>query len=149
MYSNRWAPTEYLPGFLQPPCMVRLSCILMGKQHASPQHAAAETQVVHFPPRLLLIKHNFMAGLQKKVLPGKDWLLHVFPRFHPAACASLLNKKLTAASYNRLKCSLCTGQHGLEQERWAACMATGTTQHTKYPSHAQPSSPPRLGTVEI
>lgn len=92
------------------------ACILMGKQPASPQHTAAESGVVHFPPWLLPNKRHFMAGMQKKVLAGKDWLVHTFPGLNPAACASLPDKMLTAAFYNKLKCSLRRGQCGLEQE---------------------------------
>jgi len=90
--------------------------ILVGKQCAFLQHTAAETPPVRFPLRLPLITHNFMTRMQK-ILPGKDWLVHTLPELCPAACASLPDKKLTAAAYNRLKCSLCTGQCGLNQER--------------------------------
>lgn len=87
-----------------------------------------------------------MTRMQKKVLPGKDWLLHTLPGLYPADCDSLLDKKnLTAASYKGLKCSPCMGQRGLERERRAACVATDRTRHTKHTSQAQP---PGLGTAE-
>lgn len=82
----------------------------------------------------------------KKDLPGKDWLVHTLPGLYPAARASLLDKKLTAASYNRLKCFLCTGHHGVEQQRGEQ---PAWFWHTESPSHAQPSSPPGMGTAEI
>lgn len=85
------------------------------------------------PPLLLLFTCNFMAGMLKKDLPGKDWLVHTLPGLYPAARASLPDKKLTAASYNRLKCFLCTGHHGVEQQRGEQ---PAWFWHTESPSHA-------------
>lgn len=90
--SNRRTLAKYLPGFLHPPRIDTHLHIFMEKQRASPQCAASETQTVHCQLCLLLITCNFKTRMQKKVLPGKDWLVHMLPGLQTAPCANSCTK---------------------------------------------------------
>lgn len=136
--SNSWTPTKHPPGFLRPPCRAGCSCI--------PTARGCQSWPVCCPPCLLLITHGSTAGMQKKVLPGKQRLVHTLPGLYPAARASLLDKKLLPTMDSEVPSALASVVWAAG--RWGVCMAMDTAWHTKCPSRAQPPSAPTRGTGE-